>query len=89
MLIDLSHKRKLFLNLRDIFYRLGKTVFGGDNMTTKELLYVEDALGHEKFFETNCRALAGQISDPELKSYVNKLVDQHKETFQNFYGLLG
>ncbi len=58
-------------------------------MTTKELLYVEDALGHEQFFETNCRSIAARIQDPDLQSYVNKLVEQHKETFQNFYGLLG
>lgn len=58
-------------------------------MTTKELLYVEDALGHEQFFETNCRAIASRLQDPDLQSYVNKLVEQHKETFQNFYGLLG
>ena len=57
-------------------------------MTTKELLYVEDALGHEQFFETNCRALASRIQDPELKSYVNHLVEQHRQTFQTFYGLL-
>ncbi len=57
-------------------------------MTTKELLYIEDALGHEQFFENNCKALAGQIQDPELKNYVNHLVEQHKQTFQNFYGLL-
>ena len=24
-------------------------------MTSKELLYVEDALGHEKYFQTKCQ----------------------------------
>ena len=26
-------------------------------MTSKELLYVEDALGHEKYFQTKCMEL--------------------------------
>ena len=39
-------------------------------MTTKELLYVEDALGHEQYFQTKCRELAGQLQDADLKSCV-------------------
>lgn len=57
-------------------------------MTTKELLYIEDALGHEKYFQTHCRALANQLQDQELKNYVNQLVEKHQQTFQKFYGLL-
>ena len=34
-------------------------------MTTKELLYVEDALGHEKYFQTKCKETASQIQDAE------------------------
>ena len=30
-------------------------------MTDKELLYIEDALGHEKFFETKCREASEKI----------------------------
>ena len=57
-------------------------------MTSKELLYIEDALGHEQYFQTKCREAAGQIQDPELKNYVRQLEEKHRRIFQSFYGLL-
>lgn len=57
-------------------------------MTTKELLYVEDALGHEQYFQTQCAETAKQIQDPELKSFVQEMSRKHRQIFQNFYGLL-
>ena len=57
-------------------------------MTTKELLYVEDALGHAVYFQTKCRETANQIQDPELKACVQQLEQKHRQIFQNFYGLL-
>ena len=57
-------------------------------MTSKELLYVEDALGHEKYFQTKCQEIAGQLSDAELKSYVEQMQQKHAQLFQSFYGLL-
>lgn len=57
-------------------------------MTTKELLYVEDALGHAQYFKQQCREIASQIEDPELKSCVESMTAKHTEIFQNFYGLL-
>jgi len=57
-------------------------------MTSKELLYVEDALGHAKFFQTKCQETAAQITDPELKNYVNQLGQKNQQIFQSFYGLL-
>lgn len=41
-------------------------------MTTKELLYVEDALGHEKYFQTKCNETANQIQDADLKACVQQ-----------------
>lgn len=32
-------------------------------MTEKELLYVEDALGHEQYFQTQCQDAAGRLQD--------------------------
>ena len=32
-------------------------------MTNKELLYVEDVLGHEKHFQSQCRETARQLQD--------------------------
>ena len=57
-------------------------------MTTKELLYVEDALSHEQYFQTKCQETAGQIRDPELKQCVEQMAKKHQQIFQNFYGLL-
>lgn len=57
-------------------------------MTTKELLYVEDALGHEKFCQSKCQEIANQIQDTDLKAYVEQMEKKHQQLFQSFYGLL-
>ena len=57
-------------------------------MTSKELLYVEDALGHEQYFQTKCQETAGQIQDADLKTCVEQLAQKHQQLFQNFYNLL-
>ncbi len=57
-------------------------------MTTKELSYIEDALGHEKYFQTKCKETASQLQDPELKNYVTQMAQKHQQLFQKFYGLL-
>lgn len=57
-------------------------------MTTKELLYVEDALGHEKYFQAKCRETVNQMQDAELRACVEELGEKHRKIFQDFYGLL-
>lgn len=57
-------------------------------MTPKELLYIEDALGHETFFREQCRLAVSQLQDPELKACVEQMTQKHTQLFQNFYGLL-
>lgn len=57
-------------------------------MTTKELLYIEDALGHAKYFQTKCQETANQMQDAELKACVEQMTQKHQQIFQNFYGLL-
>ena len=57
-------------------------------MTSKELLYVEDALGHEQYFQTQCAETASKIQDPELKRFAEDMQNQHRTIFQNFYNLL-
>ena len=57
-------------------------------MTTKELLYIEDALGHEQFFQAQCKQTASQIQDAELKACVEQMAEKHRQIFQNLYGLL-
>ena len=57
-------------------------------MTTKELLYVEDALGHEQYFQTHCQQTVNKIQDAELKNCVQQMVQKHEQIFQSFSGLL-
>lgn len=57
-------------------------------MSPKELLYVEDALGHEKQMKTACSDFANQIQDPELKTFIQELSTKHQECFGTFYSLL-
>ena len=57
-------------------------------MTTKELCYLQDALGHEQYFQTQCREIAAQLQDGELKSCVQEMARKHQQLFQKFYSLL-
>ena len=57
-------------------------------MTSKELLYVEDALGHEKHFQAKCQETAGQLQDAQLKAMVQQMAGRHQTIFQRFYDLL-
>ena len=57
-------------------------------MTTKELMYVEDALGHECFMKTTSPQAASQLTDPTLSSYMNELSKTHTALFNKFLNLL-
>lgn len=57
-------------------------------MTSKELMYVEDALGHEKFMKTCATNATSQLTDPTLSSYMNELVQKHTEIYNTFLKLL-
>lgn len=57
-------------------------------MSPKELNYVEDALGHEKFLKTQCQEAAQNLQDPELKNCVEQLQQKHQQIFDNFYNLI-
>ena len=52
-------------------------------MTEKELLYVEDALGHAQYFQTKCTETVNQIQDS-----VEEMGREHQKLYQNFYNLL-
>ena len=55
-------------------------------MTCKELLYVEDALGHEQFMKTCSKYTAEQIKDLSLGTYIEQLEEKHNQIlfFMNF-----
>ena len=57
-------------------------------MTQKELLYVEDALGHEQHFQTQCQTTAEQLQDADLKRFTREMEQKHHAIFQSFYDLL-
>ena len=57
-------------------------------MTNKELLYVEDALGHEQYVQSQCCRTAQALQDQELQGFVQQLEQSHRSIFQSFYGLL-
>ena len=58
-------------------------------MSPKELLYIEDALGHEKQVKETCQSSAQLLEDAELKSFVSGLGQKHQACFDSFYKLLG
>ncbi len=57
-------------------------------MTTKELLYIQDALEHEKIFKQKCCETANKLSDPQLKQFVQQLETRHTEIFNKIYQTL-
>ncbi len=57
-------------------------------MTSKELLYVEDALGHENFMKSCCPKTSSQLQDQTLSTYIKELGQKHTELFDKFLNLL-
>ena len=57
-------------------------------MTSKELLYVEDALGHEQFMQKCCKNASSQLQDQSLANYTKELETKHTEIFNKFLNLL-
>lgn len=57
-------------------------------MTSKELLYIEDALGHENFMKTCSKNTASQLKDVNLSTYIGQLEQKHNEIFNKFLNLL-
>ncbi len=58
------------------------------NMSPKELLYIEDALGHTQFLTIQCREAANTLSDPVLRRQAQNLADSNQTLFDRFYGLV-
>lgn len=57
-------------------------------MTNKELLYIEDALGHEKFMQSCSNKTSTKLTDANLASYIHELEQTHSELFNKFLNLL-
>ncbi len=57
-------------------------------MSPKELLYIEDALGHTQFLISQCRNAANQLTDPALRQQAQQLVNSNQKLFNDFYNLV-
>ena len=57
-------------------------------MSPKELDYIEDAFGHEKFLKTQCQEAIQNLQDPALKNQVQQMEQKHQQIFDNFYNLV-
>lgn len=57
-------------------------------MTSKELLYVEDALGHETIMKSCSAKTSSQLKDPTLSAYIAELGNTHTQLLNKFLKLL-
>ena len=57
-------------------------------MTQKELLYVEDAIGHEKVIIDVCNDLLTHISDDEISSFINSEIENHEKVKNSLMNML-
>lgn len=57
-------------------------------MSPKELLYIEDALGHEEFCITQCKDAASSLQDPKLQQCAQEMMQKHQQIFNSLYSLV-
>ena len=57
-------------------------------MSPKELLYIEDALGHAQYLRTQCETAAAQLQDAALQTQVRQLAESNQALFNRFFNLV-
>ncbi len=57
-------------------------------MTQKELLYIEDAIGHEKNIITICEDTIKNLEDQNLVSFLQNEVEKHKNIKERLLNML-
>ena len=57
-------------------------------MSPKELLYIEDALGHAQYLRTQCEAAAAQLQDSALQTQARQLAESNQALFRRFFNLI-
>ncbi len=57
-------------------------------MSPKELLYLEDALGHTKFLFSQCQEACSTLQDGALKKRAGQMQDKHRQLYESFYQTL-
>jgi len=57
-------------------------------MTSKELMYVDDALSHAQFLANQFQTAADQLTDSTLKQTTRMMADRYRQIYQRFYNLV-
>ncbi len=57
-------------------------------MTTKELLYIDDALGHAQFLTAQFEKAAGQLTDAGMQQSAKQMAEQYRQMYKRFYELV-
>ena len=57
-------------------------------MTQKELLYVEDAIGHEKVMIDVCNDMVKKLEDDSLITFVESEIKNHENLKNNLMNML-
>ena len=57
-------------------------------MTTKELLYVDDALAHAQLLATQFDNAASHLQDASLRVQVQQMANRHRQIYKQFYNLM-
>ena len=57
-------------------------------MTSKEILYVEDALGHAQFLQSQCQDAVNTLTDASLKQQAQLWLNKNQQIFKQFYSLV-
>lgn len=57
-------------------------------MSEKELLYIEDALNHQRLLREKCMNASNAMQDRELKSFIKSFEMDSQQLFDQFYSLL-
>lgn len=57
-------------------------------MTQKELLYFEDAIGHEKNIVKICEDIINQLENEELITFMKNEVEKHNTLKENLLNVL-
>ena len=57
-------------------------------MTQKELLYLEDAIGHEHVLINVCRDTIDKLEDDDLVSFIENEVSIHEANKKNLISLM-
>ena len=57
-------------------------------MSQKELLYVEDAIGHENIIISMCNEALNTLEDKNLITFMQKEIKNHTTTYDKLLSLL-